>query len=59
MRHTCVLCARAGIPEHTFGTSISAPVLAGLVAHLNAAIRATPGLEGQRIGYMNPSFTVS
>jgi hypothetical protein len=31
-----------------------APAFAGLVAELNAAIRATPGLEDKKIGYMNP-----
>ena len=36
------------------GTSASAPAWAGLVARLNAAVRATPGLENKTMGYMNP-----
>lgn len=44
----------AGQPSTVYGTSISAPVFAGLVMQLNAAIRATPGLERCKIGYMTP-----
>ena len=34
----------AGQPAASYGTSVTAPVFAGLVMHLNAAIRATQGL---------------
>jgi tripeptidyl-peptidase-1 len=44
----------SGAPLVLFGTSASSPTFAGLVAELNAAIRATPGLENKKIGYMNP-----
>ncbi|KAL4457627.1 hypothetical protein ABPG75_012492 [Micractinium tetrahymenae] len=44
----------AGAPTTLYGTSVSAPVFAGLVMQLNAAIRATPGLEKCKIGYMTP-----
>lgn len=44
----------AGAPTVVYGTSVTAPVFAGLVAQLNAAIRATAGLETAKIGYMNP-----
>lgn len=33
---------------------MSAPVFAGLVTQLYAAVRATPGLEGARLGHLNP-----
>lgn len=36
------------------GTSASAPAFAGLVAQLNSAVRSTPGLHNQTMGWMNP-----
>lgn len=36
------------------GTSATAPAFAGLVQQLNAAIRATPGLERCNLGFLNP-----
>ena len=44
----------AGEPYAVSGTSVTAPAMAGLVAQLNAAIRATPGFEKKTIGFMNP-----
>lgn len=44
----------AGLPTTLYGTSVSAPTFAGVVMQLNAALRATPGLEGARLGYLNP-----
>ena len=44
----------SGIPTLVAGTSVTAPVWAGLVARLNAAVRATPGLENRTMGFMNP-----
>jgi hypothetical protein len=42
----------AGAPVAEFGTSVSAPVFAGLALHLNAAARAA--VPGARLGYLNP-----
>ena len=44
----------AGLPLPVSGTSVSTPVFAGLVMQLNAAVRATPGLEDCKLGYINP-----
>ncbi|GAX81137.1 hypothetical protein CEUSTIGMA_g8571.t1 [Chlamydomonas eustigma] len=44
----------SGVPMIMTGTSVSTPVMAGLVMHLNAAIRDEPGLQHQKIGFMNP-----
>lgn len=39
------------VPSSLAGTSASAPIIAGVVMQLNAAIRATPGLENEKLGY--------
>ncbi|GAX74705.1 hypothetical protein CEUSTIGMA_g2153.t1 [Chlamydomonas eustigma] len=44
----------SGVPLLVSGTSVTSPAMAGLVAQLNAYIRATPGLEDKTIGFMNP-----
>jgi hypothetical protein len=44
----------AGVPQAISGTSASAPAFAGLVLHLNAAVRATPGLGHCKLGFLNP-----
>lgn len=44
----------AGVPGALSGTSASAAAFAELVMHLNAAVRATPGLEHRKLGFLNP-----
>jgi tripeptidyl-peptidase-1 len=44
----------AGQVNAASGTSVAAPAFAGLVLQLNAALRATKGLENATLGYMNP-----
>jgi hypothetical protein len=42
------------LPKPVSGTSASTPNFAGLVMHLNAAVRATPGLEKCKLGFLSP-----
>ena len=49
-----VAVVASGQPLMVFGTSITAPTMAGLVAQINGAIRATPGLHKKKIGFMTP-----